>query len=56
MSGGVTGGPSLWTRSVIDVKGTYPGSGWVNTPCAQNSAEFGNRHRWKPLRAPMSLT
>jgi len=41
MSGGVVGGPSLWTRSVIDVKGTYLGSGWVNTPCAQNSVEFG---------------
>ena len=56
MSGGVAGGPSLWIRSVIDVKGTYPGSGWVNTPYAQNSAEFGNRHRCKPPRALMSLT
>jgi len=34
MLGGVIGGPSLWTRSVIDVKGTYLGSSWVNTPCA----------------------
>jgi len=34
MSRGVVGGPSLWTWSVIDVKGTYLGSGWVNTPCA----------------------
>jgi len=37
-------------------EGDLPGSGWVNTPCAQNSAEFGNRHRCKPPRAPMSLT
>jgi len=56
MSGGVAGGPSLWTRSVIDTKGTYPGSGWMITPCAQNSAEFGNCHMCKPPRAPMSLT
>jgi len=27
MLGGVVGGPSPWTRSVIDVKGTCPGSG-----------------------------
>jgi len=33
MLGGVVGGPSLWTRSVIDVKGTYLRSGWMNTPC-----------------------
>ena len=38
MSGGVAGGPSLWTQSLIDEKGAYPGSGWVNTPCAYNSA------------------
>jgi len=56
MSGGVAGGPSLWTWSIIDAKGTYPGSGWVITPCAQNSAKFGNHHRCKPPRAPMSLT
>jgi len=56
MSGGVAGGPSLWTWSVIDTKGTYPGSGWVITPYAQNSAEFRNCYRCKPPRAPMSLT
>jgi len=37
-------------------EGAYLGSGWVNTPCAQNSAEFGNRPKCKPPRAPMSLT
>jgi len=41
MSGGVAGGPSLWTRSVIDAKGTYPGSGWVITPCAQILQSLG---------------
>ena len=56
MSRGVAGGPSLWTRSVIDANETYPGSGWVITLCAQNSAKFGNHHRCKPPRAPMSLT
>jgi len=55
MSGGVAGGPNLWTRSVIDEKGVYLGSGWVNTPCAQNSAEFGNRHRCKPPRLQCHL-
>ena len=41
MSGAVAGGPSLWTRSVIDAKGTYLGSGWVITPCVQTLQSLG---------------
>jgi len=41
MSEGIVGGPSLWTRSVIDAKGTYLRSGWVITPCAQTPQSLG---------------
>jgi len=37
-------------------EGAYLRSGWVNTPCAKKSAEFGNRHKCKRPRAAMSLT
>jgi len=55
MSRGVVGGPSVWTRSVIDAKGTYPKSGWVITPYAQTQQVL-ETSQVKPPRAPMSLT
>jgi len=36
--------------------GIYLESGWVNTPCALNSAEFGNHLKCKSPRAPLPLT
>jgi len=41
MSWGVARGPSLWTRSVLNAKGTYPESGWVITSWAQTLQSLG---------------
>ena len=41
MSWGVAGGPRRWTWSNLDVEGTYPGNGRVNTPCVQTLQSLG---------------
>jgi len=41
MSWGVAGGPRRWTWSSLDVEGTYPGNGRVNTPCVQTLQSLG---------------
>jgi len=56
MSGGVAGGPSLWTRFSHKRKGDLPWEWLGDNPLCPNSAEFGNRHGCTPPRDLMSLT
>jgi len=41
MSGGVAGGPGLWTPIRHRGDGTYLGSGWVIIPCVQTLQSLG---------------
>ncbi|QCD97471.1 hypothetical protein DEO72_LG6g2181 [Vigna unguiculata] len=45
MSGGVAGGPSLWTRFSHRREGDLPWKWLGDNPLCPNSAEFGNCHR-----------
>jgi len=45
MSGGVAGGPSLWTRFSHRREEDLPWEWLGDNPLCPNSAEFGNRHR-----------
>jgi len=56
MSWGVAGGPSLWTWSSPRREGDLPWERSGDNPLCPDSAEFGNRCRCKPPRAPMLLT
>jgi len=56
MSGGVAGGPSLWTRFSHRCEGDLPWEWLGDNPLRPNSVEFGNRHRCTPPRDPISLT